>query len=118
MGGLRLSYLNMTKSIHNGISSTSFTDEDDKLIVSHKQDITAIIEDNKRQYNQSTSRTGFNGNKVTSPENKVASIPLVVFAELEKQGITRGFNVIDMKRFKEFLNNPDNQVFRTRQGQV
>ena len=108
----------MTKSIHNGISSTSFTDEDDKLIVSHKQDISAILESNKRQYNQSTSRTGFNGNKLLASENRVAEIPLVVFAELEKQGITRGFNVIDMKRFKEFLNNPDNQVFRTRQGQV
>jgi len=118
MGGLRLSYLNMTKSIHNGISKTSFVDEDDKLIISHKQDVTAIVEENKRQYNQSTSKTGFNGNKITAPENKVASIPLVVFTELEKQGITRGFNVIDMKRFKEFLNNPDNRVFRTRQGQV
>jgi hypothetical protein len=63
-------------------------------------------------------RKGWDGNNAISPQNKVASIPLVVFAELEKQGITRGFQVLDMDRFKAFLNNPDNQVFRTRMGKV
>jgi hypothetical protein len=61
---------------------------------------------------------GWDGNNAISPKNKVASIPLVVFAELEKQGITRGLNVLDTDRFKAFLNNPDNQVFRTRMGKI
>jgi hypothetical protein len=108
----------MTKSINNGNTETSFIDNGDQLIIEQKQDISAIIEHNKALYNQSMDRKGWDGNNAISPQNKVASIPLVVFAELEKQGITRGFQVLDMDRFKAFLNNPDNQVFRTRMGKV
>lgn len=108
----------MTKSINNGNTTTSFIDNGDKLIIEQKQDISAIIEHNKALYNQSMDRKGWDGNNAISPQNKVASIPLVVFAELEKQGITRGFQVLDMDRFKAFLNNPDNQVFRTRMGRI
>lgn len=108
----------MTKSINNGNTTTSFIDNGDQLIIEQKQDISAIIEHNKALYNQSMDRKGWDGNNAISPNNKVASIPLVVFAELEKQGITRGFQVLDMDRFKAFLNNPDNQVFRTRMGTV
>jgi hypothetical protein len=108
----------MTKSINNGNTTTSFIDSGDQLIIEQKQDISAIIEHNKALYNQSMDRKGWDGNNAFSHKNKVASIPLVVFAELEKQGITRGFQVLDMDRFKAFLNNPDNQVFRTRMGKV
>lgn len=108
----------MTKSINNGNTTTSFIDNGDQLIIEQKQDISAIIEHNKALYNQSMDRKGWDGNNAIAPQNKVASIPLVVFAELEKQGITRGFQVLDMDRFKAFLNNPDNQVFRTRMGRV
>ncbi len=108
----------MTKSINNGNTTTSFIDNGDQLIIEQKQDITAIIEHNKALYNQSMDRKGWDGNNAISAKNKVASIPLVVFAELEKQGITRGFTVLDMDRFKAFLNNPDNQVFRTRMGKI
>ena len=108
----------MTKSINNGNTTTSFIDNGDQLIIEQKQDISAIIEHNKALYNQSMDRKGWDGNNAFAPQNKVASIPLVVFAELEKQGITRGFQVLDMDRFKAFLNNPDNQVFRTRMGRV
>jgi hypothetical protein len=108
----------MENTIHNGISSTTFVDQDDKLIIAQKQDITSIIEGNKIEYAQSLDTKGWDGNNVFSAKNKVASIPFVVFAELEKQGITRGFQVLDMKRFKAFLNDPDNQVFRTRMGKV
>jgi hypothetical protein len=108
----------MTKTINNGNTTTSFIDNGDQLIIEQKQDISAIIEHNKALYNQSLDRKGWDGNNAIAPQNKVASIPLVVFAELEKQGITRGFQVLDMDRFKAFLNNPDNQVFRTRMGRV
>lgn len=108
----------MDNTIHNGISSTTFADEDDKLIIAQSQNIGALIEHNKALYAQSMTNKGWDGNNAISSKNKVASIPLVVFAELEKQGITKGFNVIDTDRFKAFLNNPDNQVFRTRMGKV
>jgi hypothetical protein len=108
----------MDKTISNGISQTSFDDNGDQLIVKQSQNITGIIEANKKEYAESVSNKGWDGNNAFSAKNKVASIPLVVFAELEKQGITRGFQVLDMDRFKAWLNNPDNQVFRTRQGRV
>lgn len=106
------------KTIHNGVSSTSFVDNGDQLVIAQSQNITDIIESNKKEYAQSVSTKDWDGENAFGAKNKVASIPLVVFAELEKQGITRGFNVIDMPRFKAWLNNPDNQVFRTRQGRV
>jgi hypothetical protein len=108
----------MENTIHNSVSSTTFVDEDDKLIIAQTQDISAIVEHNKALYAQSMDNKGWDGNNAISAKNKVASIPLVVFQELEKQGITRGFQVLDMERFKAFLNNPDNQVFRTRQGRI
>ena len=105
----------MTHKINDGLKETSFIDNGGELIIEQKQDITSIIEANKAEYNQSMSRSGWSDDAFG---NKVASIPLTVFAELDKQGITRGFTVIDMKRFKEWLNNPDNQVFRTRLGRI
>lgn len=108
----------MKNTISNGITSTSFVDNGDDLVIAHSQNVDAIIEHNKALYNHSMNNKGWNGNNAISPENKVASIPLVVFQELEKQGITRGFNVLDMPRFKAWLNNPDNQAFRTRIGKI
>jgi hypothetical protein len=43
---------------------------------------------------------------------------MTVFDELNKKGIVRGFHVIDHKAFRRFLNDPDNKVFRTREGTV
>jgi hypothetical protein len=108
----------MNKTLNNGISTTSFIDDGDKLIIERKQDISAILEHNKALYAQSLDRKGWDGNNAFAPQNKVASIPLEVFTDLEQQGITRGFQVLDMDRFRAFLNNPDNQVFRTRMGTV
>ena len=108
----------MDKIISNGITSTNFVDDGDQLIIAQTQDITSVIEANKKEYAQSVSNKGWDGENVFGSRNKVASIPMVVFQEMEKQGITRGFQVLDMDRFKAWLNNPDNQVFRTRQGKI
>lgn len=105
----------MAEKIFNGVDTTEFEDSGDKLIVKKSQDIGAIIEANKADYNETDAKTKWSDGQLS---NRVARIPLVVFQDLEKQGITRGFTVIDMKRFKEWLNNPDNQVFRTRAGRV
>jgi xylose isomerase len=105
----------MSNIISNGITDTSFIDNGDELIIAKSQDITGILEMNKREYAAQDERKTW-GNDAFS--NKVASIPLTVFSELEKQGITRGFAVIDKKRFNEWLNNPDNRAFRTRAGRI
>jgi hypothetical protein len=87
---------------------------DDGIVIATEQDITEIIEQNKREYN--TSSTTWGDGDVFS--NKIASIPFTVIDELNKQKIMRGFHVVDSKRFKAWLNNPDNRFFRTKQGTV
>lgn len=105
----------MTQKIFNGITETSFEDVGDQLIVTQKQDIGAILKANNADYVQTDKKTKWGEGQFS---NRVARIPLTVFQDLDKLGITRGFTVIDMKRFKEWLNNPDNQVFRTRAGKI
>jgi hypothetical protein len=102
------------KKISNGITTTDFRDDGDQLIVTQEQNITDILEANKADYNATDSRAGWGD----TLNNRVARIPLAVFTDLEKKGITRGLTVIDMKRFKDWLNDPDNRVFRTRAGKI
>ena len=45
--------------------------------------------------------------------SRVASIPLSVFYELKRKGITD-----DPQAMKRWLNDPDNRAFRTREGTV
>lgn len=105
----------MTKKLYNGIETTEFEDVGDQLIIKKTQNIGQLIEANKADYNETDANTRWSDDQMG---NRVARIPLTVFQDLEKQGITRGFTVIDMPRFKLWLNNPDNQVFRTRAGKI
>lgn len=87
---------------------------DDGIVIATEQDITEIIEQNKREYNASSTTWG-DGDVFS---NKIASIPFTVIDELNKQKIMRGFHVLDSKRFKAWLNDPDNRFFRTKQGTI
>lgn len=80
---------------------------DDTFVVEESQDVTAIIDANKKQHNE-IDRHQPHGNL-----SKVASIPLNIYFDLKKQGV-----VDDPKRFKRWLNDPDNRYFRTRGGRV
>lgn len=86
---------------------------DNGLVIATTQDVSAIVEQNKQEYNQNNGRWGED-----VFDNKIASIPLTVIDDLNKVGIMRGFHVVDQKRFKAWLNNPDNRFFRTKQGRV
>jgi hypothetical protein len=105
----------MAEKLFNGVDTTEFQDVGDQLIIKRTQDIGAILEANKADYAQTDAKTKWSENQLG---NRVARIPLDVFLDLEKMGITRGFTVIDKKRFRQWLNNPDNQVFRTRAGRI
>mgnify|MGYP003641749203 CR=1 FL=1 len=105
----------MSNILSDGITNTSFIDNGENLVILKSQDITSILEMNKREFAEQDERKRW-GNDAFS--NKVASIPLAVFAELEKLGITRGFAVLDNKRFNAWLNDPDNRAFRTRAGKL
>ena len=91
---------------------SNFHDVDGGYVIETKQDITGIIESNKAQFNAIDEKAKW------GEWTKVASLPNVVVDDLNKQGIMRGFAVLDEKRFRSFLNNPDNRFFRTRPGQV
>ena len=96
------------------ISETRYTVatlQDDQIILTTKQDVTEIVEANKRQVNAATR-------KIDSVMTHVARIPFTVIDVLNKQGIMRGFMVTDEKRFKAWLNDPDNRVWRTYPGSV
>lgn len=96
----------------NDGKQSNFHDVDGNYFIENKQDITGIIENNKAQFNAIDEKAKW------GEWTKVASIPNVVVDELNKQGIMRGFAVLDEKRFRIFLNDPDNRFFRTRPGQV
>ena len=91
---------------------TNFHDVDGNHFIETKQDISAILESNKAQVNAIDERAKW------GDWTKIASLPNVVIDDLNKQGIMRGFAVVDEKRFRTFLNNPDNRFFRTRPGQI
>lgn len=99
----------MTKRLINddeftGIKTYFDYDADtDEAIIRKEQDMTAIIESNKREFNAAPERWG--------EWTKVGSIPLSVYYELERQGITK-----DQEAMKKWLNDPDNRYFRTRPG--
>ncbi len=84
-----------------------------EIVIATEQDVSSIIEQNKKEYNATNGRWGED-----VFDNKIASIPLTVIDDLNKAGIMRGFHVVDQKKFKAWLNNPDNRFFRTRQGKV
>jgi hypothetical protein len=94
------------------VVQTAYSDGDGGLLIETKQDISAIIDQNKREYATKDQRSKW------GEWDKIGSIPLVVFQELNKLGICRGFMVMDQKKMKDWLNDPDNRHFRTRPGRV
>jgi hypothetical protein len=85
------------------------------IIIQTRQDVSAIVEQNKKEYNSFDERAKWSDHVFG---NKVASIPLTVIDDLNKQGIMRGYAVLDEKRFAAFLNDPMNRAWRTRTGVV
>ena len=92
--------LGMTQLFHYDPIEDTFT-------IETIQDTTAIVEGNKAEYNSIDERAQY------GEFSKIASIPLNLFYDLQKRGITR-----DKAKFRAWLNDPDNRYFRTRPGRV
>lgn len=93
----------------SGISAVHHFDEDSgKTYIETRQDAEPILEMNKARMNAHDERARWQDNN-----NLVASIPLTVYWDLKRRGI-----VDDPKRFKAWLNDPDNRAFRARPGKV
>jgi hypothetical protein len=92
-----------------------YATDEGNVIVESKQDVSAIIESNKKQFNLYDENARWS----ESPfGNKIASIPMTVIDMLNQKKIMRGFSVIDKKKFSQWLNDKDNRFFRTRTGKV
>jgi hypothetical protein len=91
-----------------GIKRTwHYNTETDEATVETSQDITAIIEENKQDFNLQEKHSKY------GEWNKVASIPLSIYFKLKQEG-----KLDDQAYMKRFLNDPDNRYFRTRPGEV
>jgi hypothetical protein len=90
-------------------------DGDGGIIIQTRQDVSGIVEQNKKEFNSFDERARWSDELFG---NKVASIPMTVIDDLNKAGIMRGFAVLDDKRFALWLNDPMNRAWRTRTGVV
>jgi hypothetical protein len=100
---------------NNFRQTTVHADGDGGIVIETRQDITEILEQNKKEYNSFDEKSRWSDNLLG---NKIASIPMTVIDDLNKSGIMRGFHIVDEKRMKAWLNERDNRVFRTRTGVV
>ncbi len=91
---------------------TSVYEADNKLIIENSQDISTVLESNKSRYAATDERARW------SEFEHIGWIPDSVIIELNRQSILRGYAVVDEKKFKAWLNNPDNRHFRSRPGRV
>lgn len=91
---------------NTGISHVfHYDDMTNEAAITAEQDVSRYIEANKREFNDAPDKHG--------EWSKVASIPMVVYLDLKKQGI-----LDDQVALKRWLNDPDNRFFRTRPGTV
>jgi hypothetical protein len=103
------------QNLNNFRQTAVHADGDGGIIIETRQDISGILEQNKKEYNSFDEKARWSDDMFG---NKIASIPLTVIDDLNAKGIMRGFAVLDEKRFKAWLNERDNRVFRTRTGVV
>jgi hypothetical protein len=95
-----------------GVTKNYYADGEGGLIIETAQDVSAIIEQNKREYAQVDERARW------GEWTKIGSIPMAMIKDLNDKGICRGFQVIDQKKFRAYLNDPVNRYLRTRPGRI
>lgn len=93
--------LGITRTFHYDYASET-------ACIQTEQDVTDLIADSKAQFNDADERANWKGDM-----HRVASIPLTVYFELKQRGILK-----DPKAMKAWLNDKDNQFFRTRPGKI
>jgi hypothetical protein len=81
----------------------------DRFHIETKMDVEPILDLNKAQLIGESSK----GRNWRGDMHKVASIPMHVYLDLQKRGIIQ-----DQRKFKAWLNDPDNKYYRTKGGRV
>lgn len=97
-----------------GITEFFHYDPDtDGFSIEAVQDVEPILEANKALWNSTEAHTRY------GEWQRIASLPNVIIMELSKQGILSAAGaVLDQERFRRWLNDRDNLLFRTRAGKV
>ena len=98
---------------HNNKTTKVGLNDKDEITIEQSQDVSALIDQNKKEYNAADTKWS---DKLMG--NKVASVPFAAIDNLNKQGIMKGYEILDQKRFFAWLNNPDNRFFRTKPGHL
>lgn len=78
-----------------------------RIIHEVEQDVTDIVEECKAHMANTDERARY------GEMTRVASIPMSIFQQMLASGM-----INDQQAMKDWLNNPDNRVFRTRPGRV
>lgn len=89
-------------------------DSDKEAMMSREvQDIDPILQTNQNQYNDTDERARYKSETL----NKMASIPMLAFQEIQKE---TGINILnaDKKELKKVLNDRDFRKLRTRPGRI
>jgi len=84
-----------------------FDEETEQATIEARQDVTAIVEENKAIFNATEKHDRY------GEFSRVASIPLSIFYQLKAEG-----KLDDQAYMKRWLNDPENRHFRVRAGQV
>ena len=98
---------------HNNKTTKVGLNDKDEITIEQSQNVSALIDQNKKDYNNAESKWS---DQLFG--NRVASIPYAAIDKLNKDGIMKGFSVLDQKRFFAWLNDPDNLFFRTKPGHL
>lgn len=90
-------------------TKTIFVMEDgsDEFQLITQQEIDPLLAANQAERKEKDARTPY------GDMDRVASIPLNIWWELKREGIAD-----DEKALRKWLNDPENKVFRTREGRV
>lgn len=84
-------------------------DQDGGILITKKQDVSAILAQAKRERDAFPEHNGHYGRDMV----KAATIPNIEIEKLMRNGIW-----FDKKRLKAWLNDPDNRAFRTSRGVI
>ena len=85
------------------------TDHDGMVYFENTQDVEALRELNRARFNSVDQRARWG----PEPMHLVGSIPLVLYAELEREGRTQ-----DPEDLKRWLMDPENSAWLTRPGRL
>lgn len=97
--------LKRTITDHKTGLTSEFITEDDQLIYQTKQDINPVV-DHVKFLRDNTTKHG-------KDMRHVAEVPMVLWQKAVREGWQK-----DEAKWKKWLNDPDNEIFRTWKGKV